>query len=104
MSNSRDDFSPVNRALVAGALVGATGSCIVQWKNYRSGEQSLNMTALNVARDAAKGAAIGGGVMAISRAGAGRPLLSTLAIISAGVASMYLLDEIKKKNERENHE
>ncbi|MGK8934155.1 hypothetical protein ACRS85_15535 [Pluralibacter gergoviae] len=73
MSNSRDDFSPVNRALVAGALVGATGSCIAQWKNYRSGEQSLNKTALNVARDAAKGAAIGGGVMAISRPGPDAP-------------------------------
>ena len=104
MSNSRDQFSSVNRALVAGALVGATGSCIAQWQSYRSGEQSLNQTALNVARDAAKGGLVGGGVMAVSRAGAGRPLLSTLAIISAGVASMYLLDEIKKKNERENNE
>lgn len=104
MSNSRNDFSSVNRALVAGALVGATGSCIAQWKSYQSGAQSLNQTALNVARDATKAGLIGGSVMAVSRAGAGRPLLSMLAIVSAGVASMYVLDEIKKKNEREQHE
>lgn len=102
MSNSRNTLSPVNRAMVAGALVGATSSCLAQWKTYQSGEQSLNQTAVNVARDATKAGLISGGVMAVANASAGRPLLTMLAIVSAGVAGMYLLDEVQ--NKRANHD
>ncbi len=102
MSNSRDALSPVSRAMIAGALVGTTSSCIAQWRQYQNGERTLNQTAVTVARDATRAGLVSGAVMAVANASAGRPLLTLLTVVSAGVAGMYLLDAVQQK--RENHE
>lgn len=99
MSNNRDSLSPVSRAVIAGALVGTATSCIKQWGSYQQGELTLNQTAANVARDAAKAGLISGGVMAVANATAGRPLLTLLTVASAGIAGMYLMDALQNKRE-----
>ncbi|ATA23062.1 hypothetical protein BIY26_10460 [Brenneria goodwinii] len=97
MSNNRDSLSPVSRAVIAGALVGTTASCVEQWRRYQNGEKTLHQTAAAVACDAAKGGLVGGAVMAVANATAGRPVLTLLTLLSAGAAGIYLMDAIGKK-------
>ena len=97
MSNNRDELSSVSRALIAGALVGTTTSCIEQWRSYQNGEKSLNQTAAKVVSDATKAG------LAVASATAGRPLLTMLTVISAGAAGLYLMDAMKnKENDNES--
>ncbi|MFT8211987.1 MAG: hypothetical protein ACMZI0_17960 [Symbiopectobacterium sp.] len=90
MSNNRDALSPISRAVVAGALVGTTTSCIEQWRRYQRGETMLNESAVKV---------VSGAVMAVASASAsaGRPLLTWLTLASAGVASLYVLDAMQRR-------
>ena len=97
MSNNRDELSSVSRALIAGALVGTTTSCIEQWRSYQNGEKSLNQTAAKVVSDPTKAGLVSGAVMAVASATAGRPLLTMLTVISAGAAGLYLMDAMKNK-------
>lgn len=97
MSNNRDALSPISRAVVAGALVGTTTSCIEQWRRYQRGETSLNESAVKVASDAAKAGVVSGTVMAVASASAGRPLLTWLTLASAGIASLYVLDAMQRR-------
>ncbi|PWC18873.1 hypothetical protein [Brenneria corticis] len=97
MSNNRDSLSPVSRAVIAGALVGTAASCVEQWRCYQQGEKTLHQTAAAVMYDAAKGGMVGGAVMAVANATAGRPALTLLTLLSAGAAGIYLLDAISKK-------
>ncbi|BDH44803.1 hypothetical protein TUM12370_08470 [Salmonella enterica subsp. enterica serovar Choleraesuis] len=101
MSNNRDELSPVSRAIIAGALVGTTTSCIEQWRSYQNNEKTLNQTAVKVASDAAKAGLVSGAVMAVANATAGRPLLTMLTVISAGAAGLYLMDAIKNKEQEQ---
>ncbi|PWC11118.1 hypothetical protein B4923_14585 [Brenneria roseae subsp. americana] len=98
MSNNRDSLSPVSRAVIAGALVGTTASCVEQWRRYQNGEKTLHQTAATVMCDAAKGGMVGGVVMAVANATAGRPALTLLTLLSAGAAGIYLMDAISKKD------
>ncbi|RLM20090.1 hypothetical protein BIY29_15790 [Brenneria alni] len=97
MSNNRDSLSPVSRAVIAGALVGTTAACVEQWRHYQNGEKTLHQTAAAVMCDAAKGGAVGGVVMAVANATAGRPALTFLTLLGAGAAGIYLMDAISKK-------
>lgn len=97
MSNNRDALSPISRAVVAGALVGTTTSCIEQWRRYQCGETTLNESAVKVASDAAKAGVVSGAVMAVASASAGRPLLTWLTLASAGIASLYVLDAMQRR-------
>ncbi|MDX5629648.1 MULTISPECIES: hypothetical protein [unclassified Brenneria] len=98
MSNNRDSLSPVSRAVIAGALVGTTASCVEQWRHYQNGEKTLHQTAATVVCNAAKGGLVGGAVMAVADATAGRPVLTLLTLLSAGAAGIYLMDAIAKKD------
>lgn len=102
MSNNRDALSPIGRALVAGALVGTTTSCLEQWRRYQRGEVTLNEGAATVARDAARAGIVSGAVMAVANASAGRPLLTWLTLASAGIASLYVLDTLQQGSQPSN--
>lgn len=97
MSNNRNALSTINRAIVAGALVGTATSCLEQWRHYQQGGQSLNQAAARVACDATKAGLLSGAVMAVAQANAGRPLLSLLTVAGAGAAGLYLLDAMHNK-------
>lgn len=104
MSNNSDRLNPASRALIAGALVGATASGVEQWRRYQSGEQSLNQATSKVLIDATKAGLISGAAMTVANATAGRPVLTLLTVLSAGAAGLYLLDAMKKGQSDESAE
>ena len=60
-----DDFC--RRAIVAGAVVGGVVSAVQNWQRQQQGGQDIAQTTVNVARDAAKAAAVTGATMFVGR-------------------------------------
>lgn len=102
MSNSRDRRSPVNRAIVAGAIVGGTAAWMREWQRYQQQQQTLNEAACAVVKETAKASLISGAVMAVADASSGRPLQSLLTVLGVGAASLYLMDAITKRDNDES--
>lgn len=104
MSNSSDRLNPASRALIAGALVGGTASCIEQWRRYQNGEKTIEQVTGKVLVDATKAGFISGAAMTVANATAGRPLLTLVTVLSAGAAGLYILDSMNKRGSDETAE
>ncbi|AWH89446.1 hypothetical protein [Limnobaculum parvum] len=104
MSNNSDRINPASRALIAGALVGATASGVEQWRQYQRGEKTLEQATSKVLIDATKAGLVSGAAMTVANATAGRPVLTLLTLLSAGAAGLYLLDSINKRGTDETAE
>lgn len=102
MSNNRDRLDPVSRAAIAGALVGASASCVREWQRYQQGDKTLNHAATHVIKDTVKASAISAGVMAVANATAGRPTQTLLAILGISAASLYVMDAMTKRGNDES--
>lgn len=97
MSNPKDQLNPASRALIAGMLLGGGASVASQWNSYRKGELGVNQLVQNTLKDAAKAGVVSGSATAVANNMAGRPILSAGALLAAGAAGLYLIDNIKDK-------
>lgn len=97
MSNATDQLSPASRALIAGVLIGGGASAASQWNSYKKGELAVDTLVRNSVKDAAKAGIISGAATAVAGQMAGRPILSAAALLTAGAASLYLMDNLKEK-------
>ncbi len=88
-----DDF--YRRTIVAGAVVGGVVSAVQNWQRQQEGGQDIVQTAANVAKDAAKAAAVTGVTMFAGDTIAKRPGLT----LGTAIAGLYLLDLIKQQQQ-----
>ncbi|MFD2176240.1 magnetosome protein MamC [Veronia pacifica] len=101
MSNSSNTLSPTSRALLIGAMAGGGASIAKNWKNHQQGQLSTNELVSKATSSALKTGALSGASTYVAGQMAGRPALSLMTIISAGVAGVYLMDQFsEKKNEQ----
>ena len=94
MTNSTNQLSAANRAMIAGAMLGGGASAIYQLSAYKKGQAELDDAVKHVLGDAARTAIASGLVTAVAESMAGRPVLSMLTLFTTGAAGIYLLDEI----------
>ncbi len=99
MSNATNKLSTANRAMLVGAIVGGSASVAKQWQEYQRGEVNTNQLATKAVGDAVKASAVAGATTYAAEKMAGRPVFSMLTILSVGVASLYMLDQLSEKND-----
>ncbi len=87
--------------MIVGALLGGGASAATQWKAHQRGEIETNEMIAKVTKDAVKTGVISGGSTYVAQQMAGRPLLSMLTIVSAGAAGLYLMEQLKDKQDNE---
>ncbi|MEI6896916.1 MAG: hypothetical protein V5786_05415 [Psychromonas sp.] len=101
MSNATDKVSPASRAMLVGAIIGGTASVASQWKGRQTGEIETNQLICNVTKDSLKAGLVSGSVTYVAGKMAGRPLLSMLTLLSAGAASLYMMEHYRENKEHE---
>ncbi len=102
MSNSTDNLSSANRALLVGAIAGGSASIAKQWSSHASGELETTELVVNAAKTAVKTGAVAGATTYVAEKMAGQPVLSMLTILSVGAAGLYLLDQAtESENEQQ---
>ncbi|QIZ76226.1 hypothetical protein [Ferrimonas lipolytica] len=98
MSNSSQQLSAAQRALIASALLGGGASAANQWGAYQRGEISINELTHKTVIDAAKAGLAGGVATKVATNMAGRPALSLATVLLGGAAALYLMDDLKDSN------
>ncbi|GAA4893812.1 hypothetical protein [Ferrimonas pelagia] len=98
MSNSRDQLSPANRALIAGTLLGGGTSALRHWQRYQQGEINAEQYRALLLRAAATTGLASGSATFIAQRMAGRPVLSFATLIAAGAAGTYLYQDLVRVN------
>jgi len=101
MANSSDKLSSANRSLLVGAMLGGGASVAKQWKSYQSDQVSTNELCTQAVKGAIKTGLLAGGTTYIAEKMAGRPVLSLATLLTAGTASLYLMEQIKDKQKNE---
>lgn len=99
MSNSSEQMSTASRIMVANALLGGTASALNQWQHYQQGRTDVNQMTRKVLGDTIKAGVTGGIATAIAGKMAGRPVLSMLTLLTAGAATLYLIDETRNEDD-----
>ncbi len=87
--------------MLVGAIIGGTASAASQWKRRQAGEIETNQLVCNVTKDSLKTGLVSGGVTYVAGKMAGRPLLSMFTLLSAGAASLYLMEHYRGNQEHE---
>ena len=95
MSAHKPSDGLCRRAIVAGAVVGGVVSVVQNWQRQQQGGQDIAQTAVNVAKDATKAAAVSGATMFVGEAITKRPVLT----LGTAIAGLYLLDLIKQQQQ-----
>lgn len=87
--------------MIVGALLGGGASAATQWKSHQQGKVDTNQMIAKVATDAVKTGVISGASTYVAEKMAGRPLLSMVTILSAGAAGLYMMEQMKDKQDNE---
>lgn len=99
MTNSQDQMSTASRIMVANALLGGSASALNQWRHYQAGRTDVHQMTRQVLGDTIKAGIAGGVATAIAGKMAGRPVLSMITLLTAGAATLYLIDEARNDSD-----
>ena len=95
MSAHKPSDDLYRRAIVAGAVVGIVVSAVQNWQRQQQGGQDIVQSTTNVAKDAAKAAAVTGATLFVGDSIVKRPGLT----LGTAIAGLYLLDLIKQQQQ-----